>query len=294
MNLQILTGSLLTLTALALNQARADESPKNIYEVETHLNTAYRDDKDADRIKHKLDIYTPKGQTDFPVLMFVHGGSWTSGDKSWYAALGNTFAKNGICTVVINYRLSDKKYKAKHPDHIKDVASAFAWTYENIGKFGGRQDRIFISGHSAGAHLVALLATDESYLKAHKLGLDNIRGVLPLSGVYEITPGFFAFNGPFGTDAATCKAASPVCQVKGKNPPFLICYADSDFPTIDKMSESMCKKLVDAKCDAHTLQIEKRNHFSIIVYLALNSEDPCTGAMLAFISKHSEWKRPGK
>jgi acetyl esterase/lipase len=280
--------------ALFTRFSRADETPRKTYEVETHLDIAYRDDKDADPIRHKLDIYTPKGQKDFPVLMFVHGGSWKSGNKTMYAAVGNTFAKQGIGTVVINYRLSDSKGKAKHPDHIKDVASAFAWVHANIGKFGGRNDRIFISGHSAGGHLVALLATDESYLKEHKLGLNNIRGVMPISGVYEITPGFFAFVEPFGKDADICKAASPMQQVKTKHPPFLICYGDRDFPTIDKMSESFCKKLTDGKCEARALKVDSRNHLSIILQLALDSDDPCTKAMFDFIAKHSEWKRPVK
>jgi arylformamidase len=283
----------LVVVAIVSVRLWADDVAKKAYEVEAHADVAYRSDKDADPIKHKLDIYTPKGVKDFPVLMFVHGGSWKWGNKELYADVGKMFARQGIGAVVINYRLSDKSNNVKHPDHIKDVASAFAWVHANIGKYGGRNDRIFISGHSAGAHLVALLATDESYLKEHKLGLENIRGVLPLSGVYEITPGFFAFNGPFGKDPEICKAASPINQVKGKqHPPFLICYAERDFPTIDKMSENFCKKLTDGKCEAGMLKIDDRSHISIIVKLVLDPKDPCTAAMLDFIAKHSEWKRP--
>jgi len=282
----------LGLTVVFSGRLRADDAPKKSYDVEVQSDVAYRTDKDADPVKHKLDIYTPKGLKDFPVMMFVHGGAWKSGNKGMYQVLGKAFAKQGIGTVIINYRLSDKSGKVKHPDHIKDVASAFAWVHANIGKYGGRNDRIFICGHSAGAHLVALLATDETYLKEHKLGLENIRGVMPLSGVFEITPGFFAFNDPFGKEPEICKAASPIYQVKAKHPPFLICYADKDFPTIDKMSENFCKKLTDGKCDACALKIDGRNHFTIIIQLALDTEDACTKAMLDFIAKHSEWKRP--
>ncbi len=70
----------------------ADEPADKGFEVETKTDVAYRSDKDADPVKHKLDIYTPKGQKDFPVLMFVHGGAWKSGNKELYAALGKTFA----------------------------------------------------------------------------------------------------------------------------------------------------------------------------------------------------------
>jgi acetyl esterase/lipase len=280
--------------AFSCTLLHADDTPKKTYDVEKHLNIAYRSDKDADPVKHKLDIFTPKGQKDFPVMMFVHGGSWKSGNKELYASLGETFAKQGIGTVVINYRLSDSNTKAKHPDHIRDVAAAFAWVHDNIAKYGGRVDRIFISGHSAGAHLVSLLATDEIYLKEHKLGLGSIRGVMALSGVYEITPGFFAFNGPFGKEADVCKAASPINHVKAKDPPFLICYADKDLPTIETMSERFCKKLTDEKCEATSVKIDGRNHISIIIQLAISGDDSCTKAMLDFIAKHSEWKRPGK
>lgn len=285
--------SLLALTGLLFSssQSWSQETSKKGFEVDVKTDVAYRDDKQADPIKHKLDIYTPKGQKDFPVLMFVHGGSWKSGNKSLYASLGATFAKQGIGTVIINYRLSGGKDGIKHPEHIKDVASAFAWVHANIGKYGGKNDRIFISGHSAGGHLVSLLATDEKYLKEHKLAKSDIRGVMAISGVYEIIPNIRIFDDQFGTDEAVCKAASPINNVSAKHPPFLVIYADSDFPTIDKTSEAFCKKLCDCKCEAKTLKATERNHFSIIIQLALNADDVCTAEMLKFIAKHSEWKR---
>ena len=271
---------------------RADEPGTKVYEVAVETDIAYRNDKDSDAVKHKLDVYTPKGQKDFPVMMFVHGGSWKSGNKGLYAALGRTFASNGIGTVIINYRLSTKDNLVRHPDHIKDVAAAFAWVHGNIGKFGGKSDRLFISGHSAGGHLVALLATDEQFLKEHKLSAQHIRGVMALSGVYEIQPLMTVFTDAFGKDAEICKAASPINHVQGKTTPFLICYADKDLPTCDKMAESFCKKLTDNKCDANILQIKERTHISIIVQLATSVADPCTQAMMEFVARHSEWKKP--
>src|SRR5581483_10396907 len=132
------------------------------FEVARHTDIPYRTDKDADKERHKLDVYLPKGKKEFPVLFFVHGGGWKSGNKSWYGALGHAFAQAGIGVVLTNYRLSPQ---VKHPAHVQDVAKAFAWTCANIGKYGGRADRLFVCGHSAGGHLVALLATDPEYLK---------------------------------------------------------------------------------------------------------------------------------
>lgn len=111
--------------------------------------------------KQMLDVYTPKGQSDFPVLFFIHGGGWASGDRKLYIAVGNVFARNGIGTVVISYRLSPE---VQHPGHIQDVAKAFAWTQKNIAEYGGDPEQIFVAGQSAGGHLTALLATNTKYL----------------------------------------------------------------------------------------------------------------------------------
>src|SRR5690242_5472635 len=76
------------------------------HEVEEFRNLAYYEGADADPVRHRLDLYVPKGRKDFPVLFFVHGGYWRSGNKNLYAPLGRVFARNGIGTVIINYRLS--------------------------------------------------------------------------------------------------------------------------------------------------------------------------------------------
>ena len=108
---------------------KPEEPPAGAYEVEVMRNIAYRDDKDADPTRHKLDIFLPKGQSEFPVFFFVHGGGWHSGNKEMYAPLGQLFARNGIGAVIINYRLAPQ---AKFPAHVEDVAKAFAWVHGNI------------------------------------------------------------------------------------------------------------------------------------------------------------------
>lgn len=254
------------------------------YKVEKHADLVYNPARDADPVRHKLDLYVPKGAKDFPVMMFVHGGAWRSGNKELYAALGETFAKQGIGTAIINYRLSGGKGTVKHPDHIKDVAKAFAWVKENAPKYGGDANKLYVSGHSAGGHLVALLATDEQYLKAEKCAATDIKGVMAVSGVYTITSLFGGFGGAFGTDEEVCKAASPIAHVTGKHPPFLIAYGAHDFPFLDAMAEEFGKKLQDAKCEAKVMKLD-RNHYSIIIQLAAKADDPLTRAMVEFMTK---------
>jgi acetyl esterase/lipase len=255
------------------------------YEVKEVRDLAYYEGDGQDHDRHKLDVYLPGGARDFPVVFFVHGGSWRSGHKKLYAPLGRMFARNGIGTVIINYRLSPK---VKHPAHIEDVARAFCWTHRNIGKYGGRADQIFVCGHSAGGHLVALLATDPSHLRAHKLKVQDIKGMIPLSGVYTILP-MRPFESAFGKDAEVCRLASPLEHVKGNHPPALIIYADKDFPFLDTMAEQMCRKLKGCSCDASSLKVSKRDHYTIIIQ-TVNEADPATQAMFRFIARHSGLK----
>ena len=252
------------------------------FDVEKKLDLSYNAAKDADPKRNKLDLYLPKGAKDYPVMMFVHGGRWKSGDKELYAPLGELFAKQGIGTAIINYRLTDKAGTIKHPDHIHDVAKAFAWVKENCGKYGGNKDKLFVCGHSAGGHLVALLATDESYLKAEKCTQKDIRGVIALSGVYTITP--LVLSDVFGKDAEVCKAASPTSHVKANDPPFLIAYGNKDIPFLDIMAEDFGKKLTECKCDCKVMKLE-RDHYTIIKEMATHVDDPLTKAMLEFMGK---------
>src|SRR5262245_11795523 len=263
----------------------AAQEKATTYSVEKHLNLAYNAAKNADPVRHKLDLYVPKGAKDFPVMMFVHGGAWTSGNKDLYAALGNTFAQQGIGTAIINYRLSNRNGTGvKHPEHVKDVAKAFAWVKENVAKHGGNKDNLYVSGHSAGGHLVSLLATDEQYLKAEGCSVADIKGVMTISGVYTISATLNRFQNIFGEDESTCKAASPITHVKEKEPPFLIAYGTKDFPSLDQMAEQFGKKLKDCKCDTRVMKLE-RDHYTIIIQLAASADDELTKAMVEFMTK---------
>jgi acetyl esterase/lipase len=258
-------------------------------EVEAVKDLPYYEGDDADPVKHKLDLYLPKGQKDYPVLMFVHGGAWVIGDRKAYGMVGETFARNGVGTAVISYRLSPQ---VQHPAHIQDVARAFAWVKKNIGKYGGKADQLFVCGHSAGGHLTALLATDESYLKAEGCCLADVKGAIPLSGVYVIMGGALA-SPVFGKDEDVLKKASPVEHVKAGDPPFLVVWADKDFPGCDRMSERMCKLLKDSKCEAESLLVKDRTHVTI-VFKMREDEDPVTKAVLDFVEKQTGWKRPAR
>jgi acetyl esterase/lipase len=168
---------------------RGGRTSPRIFEVEQVRNVAYFTGPGADDRRHRLDLFVPKGARGYPVVVLVHGGAWMFGDKSCcglYSAVGDFLASQGVGVVLPNYRLSPW---VKHPEHVKDVARAVAWTKSHIAEHGGDAERLFLTGHSAGGHLVTLLATDESYLKGEGLRTADVKGVIAISGVYRIPAG---------------------------------------------------------------------------------------------------------
>ena len=244
---------------------------------------AYYEGADADAKKHKLDIYTPKGLKDFPVVFFIHGGTWSSGDRKMYGNMGQMFASQGIGVVVISYRLSPA---VTHPAHIEDVARAFAWTHANIAKYGGRADRIFVAGHSAGGHLTSLLAANPEYLKKHNLSSKNIRGIIPISGVYDIPAGMFPKIFPGTADAL--KPASPVKNLTAGGPPALVIYADQDYAGLDLLAKQYTAKLGELKTQATLELIKDRTHITIITKMMLSAKDATSTLALEFIRKYAK------
>jgi acetyl esterase/lipase len=257
--------------------AGADDTKKGKYEVEVVKNVAYKD-TDADDVRHKLDLYLPKGAKDYPVFFFIHGGGWTRGSKEGTGKHGKMFAEHGVGFVTINYRLSPK---VKSPEHIKDVAQAFAWTMANLGKRGANLDQVYVSGHSAGGHLAALLATNEEYLKAHKLSVANIRGVIPISGVFTIS----ARQEKIFGDEESRKKASPQGHVREKMPPFLVLYADKEIAGLGKQAAAFGQALKKVGAKGEVKMIKDRDHGSIAIK-ASDRNDEVAQAIFAFIKEN--------
>ena len=246
--------------------------------VTQRVDLTYRDGPEDEVSKHKLDVYSPKGKTNAPVLFFIHGGAWKTGDRSQYPPLGNRFASEGFVTVVPSYRLAPKY---PHPAQIEDVAAAFAWTMRHVAEYGGDTNRIYVAGHSAGGHLAALLSLDDRYLAAYQLSPANIRGVLALSGVYDLTEGD-NFNSTFG-GAETRKDASPLTHVKGKSPPFLVTYCQWDYFSLPAQAKDFSAALRKAGASAELVYIPGQNHISEMVNVP-KANDPTVAAALRFMS----------
>jgi acetyl esterase/lipase len=267
------------LLALPATRSLAEDTKTGTFEVETVKDVAYQD-KDSDKVRHKLDLYLPRGEKNYPVLFFIHGGGWRNGSKNGFAAHGKTFARQGIGFVAINYRLSPT---VQHPDHIKDVARAFAFARADLKKRGADVSRIYVSGHSAGGHLCALLACDESYLKEYQLSLKDIKGCIPISGVFTV--GGPRMSAIFGSEPAGWKNASPMSFVARERPEMLLFYADKDLGALGKQALAFTAAMKKAGASIEVKMIKNRDHGSIMRNAA-RPDDEVTKAVVAFIRKN--------
>jgi len=262
-------------TALLAARLPSSEEPPN---VALKKDIVYVEAKPEDEAKHKLDLYLPKDKTNAPVFVFIHGGAWRFGDRSLYPPLGYRLAREGIAVAVMSYRLAPKN---PHPAQIEDVADAFAWVVHHIHRYGGDTNRIYVGGHSAGGHLAALLTLDESYLKARRLSRGNIRGVICLSGVYNVNDGSKESK-IFGKDEAIKKAASPINHVGAPAPPFLVTYCQWDYPTLPLQARLFHRALRLAGVSSELIYVSGESHISEILSLT-HENDPTAEAILKFI-----------
>lgn len=175
-----------------------------------------------------LDIYRPVGPaTDAgaPVVVFFYGGSWTSGKREYYRFVGHALAQRGVLVLIPDYR---KAPGHPFPAFMADGATAVAWARANAARYGGDPSRLYLMGHSAGAQIAALLATDARYLAAQQLRPTDLAGVIGLAGPYDFLPltdpKVMQALGPPQGWALT----QPINFVSGDELPFLLIQGDAD------------------------------------------------------------------
>lgn len=239
----------------------------------------------AHATKHLLDLYLPKPDPEVgepPLVMFVHGGAWRGGDRRPYKKLAQLFTERGIACAAISYRLSPE---VTHPAHVEDCARAFRWVADHAAEHGYDRERLFLCGHSAGAHLVALLATDPRHLAAVELSKSDIRGVIPISGPFDVRMEIGLFEQVFGKDAAVRRDASPLVHVGEGQPPFLVLWADRDMAGLPQSGREFAAALGRAGVEVESAEIADRTHASIMTRFG-KAGDRTSELVLAFVAKH--------
>ena len=232
---------------------------------------------DFDKERHLLDVYAPKNaqpsSARYPVVLFIHGGSWTSGSKNLYGFVGRRLAKQGVVAVVISYRLAPAVHV---PEQAADCARALAWTIDNVHQYGGDPGRVYVMGHSAGGGLAALLATDDALLAAHGLPHNPVRGAIMddpagldmyrylRESKYE---GDEKYKIPFTDNPAVWKQMSAIYKIRPHLPPFLFFIGGETYPSISGSSARFRDELKATGQAPQYTVIPGRHHIPMVLQL---------------------------
>lgn len=277
----------LLLIVVAISAAHAQEIKRDV---------PYADPAQERQV---LDIYSPAGAKNLPVVFWIHGGGWQAGDKSSVQHKPQLFMDKGFVFVSTNYRLLPS---VEMETIVQDVAKSIGWVHDHIAEHGGDPQRMFIMGHSAGAQLAALVCIDERYLKAEGVPLDAIRGCVPVDGdtfdvpaiietaetrrrVHGLPPAKFGHREKFGNSAEKHRDFSAVTHVaEGKGiPPLLILHV-AEHPDTTAQAQRLGNVLKEANVPVTLFGAKETTHNKLSADLGL-PEDPATKVLLEFVSK---------
>jgi acetyl esterase/lipase len=274
-----LASLLVTAGALTSNGAESVSREVSIIKNLDYKSGANLGEYEKERCK--LDLYLPRGKTEFPTLLWFHGGALQTGSKddAFNARIGQSLAEAGIAVAMANYRLSPK---AKYPAYIEDAAAAFAWVRAHIAAHGGNPRKIFVGGHSAGGYLTFMVGLDSHYLRQQGLETTAIAGLVPISGQ---TMTHYTVREERGLNKETIIAdeAAPVHYLRKDAPPMLVLFAEHDMPARVEENQYLVAAL-KAKGDPRVLEqmIAGRDHGSIAGNIP-KAGDPAAKAIIDFI-----------
>lgn len=246
-----------------------------------------------------LDVYAPAGAKGLPVVFWIHGGGWQTGDKSMVALKPKAFMDAGFVFVSINHRLLPA---ADMGAITRDVASALGWVHRNIAAHGGDPARLLVMGHSSGGQLAALMCTDDRYAKAEGFSLTAIKGCVPVDAdtfdipaiiemaetrarVHHLPMPTYGHRQKFGDDPAKHRDFSAVTHVaKDKGiPPFLILHI-AGHPDTGAQARRLAAVLEAAGIPAKVVAGRETTHASINDNLGA-ADDPVTKELFAFVTQ---------
>jgi acetyl esterase/lipase len=215
--------------------------------------------------RQRLDVYRPKSEELRPVVVFFYGGSWSAGRKSEYAFVGAALAERGYVTAIPDYRLYPQ---VRFPAFIEDGASAVAWVQQHASEFGGDPDRIVLMGHSAGAHIAAMLALDDAYLKKSGVRPHSVVGLVGMSGPYALDPDTDTLRSIFSSPY-TPEDWQPVHFARSSSPPTLLLHGLADGVVDYRHTEKLRDALISQGAQVETHLYPKRGHADTIGSFAL-------------------------
>lgn len=238
---------------------------------ELDINYIPENDPEFNQVRHMLDIFYPDNQeaNTFPILIFIHGGTWMYGSKDPYITLGRNLIGYGIVVVNINYRLGNSVNFKKMA---MDCANAVKWISNNVHLYGGDPTRITISGHSAGGHLGALIALNNHYFKAleaensiGKVLLIDAFGLNIASMIKKYGENFLVhIEAIFTKDPEVWKVASPLQYISGRKIPFLILTGSRSYPMLLYDNKYFAEKLKKINDEVTYYEVPGKSHLEMI------------------------------
>lgn len=249
--------------------------------------------------RHVLDIYTPANAKNLPVVFWIHGGGWQTGDKANVQEKPAWFTKKGFVFVSINHRLLPE---VEMGVLVRDVAKAFGWMHKHIAEHGGDPNRVLVGGHSSGAQLATLICTDDRYLKEVGVSFGSLIGCVPVDGdtydipaiietaetrrrVHHEPQAKFGHREKFGNDPAKHVDFSAVTHVaKGKGiPPFLVIHV-ADHPDNSAQARRLAAVLKAAEVPVTVFGGKETNHTKVNAFIGTEG-DATTKALDEFVTR---------
>ena len=215
--------------------------------------------------RQHMDIYRPAqaAKAGLPVIVFIYGGSWSSGDRQGYAFVGQALAARGFLVAVPDYRLVPAVH---YPDFVEDTASAVRWIAAHAPDYGGRAGQVVLVGHSAGAYNAAMVALDPRWLGADR---NVVRGFVGLAGPYDFAP--FAGKAVKDAFAGVGDPAStqPVNYASAESPPALLATGDKDTVVSPRNSDALAQALQTKGIEVERMTFPRVGHAGLITAFAV-------------------------
>ena len=241
--------------------------------------------------EEKLNVFAPRKHKDLKdVLIFIHGGNWNAGKKSLYNFFGSRFARKNVVTVIIDYPLSPQ---ANYDQMAMASAGAVKWVKENIATYGGDPDKIFISGHSAGGHLAALISIDNNYFDT--LGITNpIKGAIFIDAAgldmygylnTEGLPSDHTYFTTFTHDPKIWKEASPMYHLHNSMPPLLIYQGGKTYTSISSSTNRFMVAIKEYVPNQQRHILKGKKHIPMITQF-FNSYNKRYKEIIEFMKSH--------
>jgi acetyl esterase/lipase len=215
----------------------------------------------GDAARNKLDVYLPAKPQGAPVVVFFHGGGWNTGDKSEYKFVGAALAEQGYIAVLPNYRLYPQ---VKFPAFMQDAAQAVAWVQAQLQNWGADAQRVYLLGHSAGAHIAVMLALNASYLQQVGVDTDALRGVIGLSGPYDFIPFKFDYMFDLFGPPERYAQSQPINFARADAPPLLLMHGLQDKTVVPRNTLSLTQRLQSMGAAVTTEYFAQAGHADLV------------------------------